>query len=69
MMEDMYVATRWASCGACGWGGDVDIDIVYYYDIEIGEWVCAECQAVNEYCNETAWDRADEQHDTMKEGM
>jgi hypothetical protein len=40
---------------------------VAYYGTEIGDWVCPECQSVNEYRNDTAWDRADELHDRMKE--
>jgi hypothetical protein len=62
-----YTETRWASCADCGWGGDVDIDIVAYYDTEIGDWPCAECGAVNEYKNEMAWNGNDEYHDRMKE--
>jgi len=67
-IEDTYTDTRWASCAECGWGGDTDVDIVAYYGTEIGEWPCPECDAVNEYKNDTAWDRADEAHDRMKEG-
>jgi hypothetical protein len=66
-IEDTYIDTRWAACSECGWGGDTDIDIVAYYGTEIGDWVCPECQSVNEYRNDTAWDRADELHDRMKE--
>ena len=66
-IEDTYIDTRWAACSECGWGGDTDIDIVAYYGTEIGDWVCPKCQSVNEYRNDTAWDRADELHDRMKE--
>lgn len=66
-IEDTYIDTRWAACSECGWSGDTDIDIVAYYGTEIGDWVCPECQSVNEYRNDTAWDRADELHDRMKE--
>jgi hypothetical protein len=62
-----YTETRWASCADCGWGGDIDIDIVVYYDTEVGDWPCPECQAVNEYKNELAWNGNDEHHDRMKE--
>jgi hypothetical protein len=67
-IEATYAETRWAACAECKEGGDVDIDIVAYYGTEIGEWVCPSCEAVNEYKNDTAWDRADEYHDRMKEG-
>jgi hypothetical protein len=62
-----YTETRWASCADCGWGGDTDIDIVVYYDTEVGDWPCPECQSVNEYKNELAWNGNDEYHDRMKE--
>jgi hypothetical protein len=67
-IEATYTETRWASCADCGWGGDTDINIVVYYDIERGEWVCPECEAVNEYKNDLASNGNDEYHDTMKEG-
>lgn len=67
MIEDTYTDTRWAACSECGWGGDIDIDIVAYYGTEIGDWVCPECRSVNEYKNDTAWDRVDEYVDQMKE--
>lgn len=67
-IQDTYTDTRWAACSECGWGGDIDIDIVAFYGIEIGDWACSECQAVNEYRNDTAWSRVDEDHDRMKEG-
>lgn len=67
-IQDTYTDTRWACCAECQEGFDIDVDIVAYYGIEIGEWVCPECEAVNEYKNDTAWDRVDEYVDRMKEG-
>jgi transcription initiation factor TFIIIB Brf1 subunit/transcription initiation factor TFIIB len=66
-IEATYTETRWAACADCKWSGDTDIDIVVYYDIERGEWVCPECEAVNEYKNDMAWNGNDKHHDTMRE--
>jgi hypothetical protein len=66
-IEDTYSDDRWVACADCGWGGDVGLDIVAYYGIEIAEWPCGECNATNEYRNDTAWDRVDEYVDQMKE--
>ena len=68
-IEHTYSDDRWVSCADCGWGGDMPLDLVAYYTIEMGDWVCPECGAVNEYRNDTVWDRADEYHDMMKEGF
>jgi hypothetical protein len=62
-----FTEGRWVSC-SCGYGGDQELDIVGYYETEISEWVCPECEGVNEYRNNTMWDRADEYIDMMKEG-
>ena len=46
-IEDTYSDDRWVACADCGWGGDVGLDIVAYYGIEIAEWPCGECNATN----------------------
>lgn len=68
LIESTYSDDRWVGCRQCGWGGDITLDIVIYYDTEYGDWPCPECGAVNEYKNEVAWNGNDEYHDRMKEG-
>jgi transcription elongation factor Elf1 len=67
LIESTYGDDRWVSCGDCGWGGDMSLDIVAYGQIEMAEWPCGECGATNEYTNDTAWAGVDEYVDQMKE--
>lgn len=66
-IEDTYTDTRYVVCKACNEPDEIDIDLVAYVTVELGEWVCAQCGHMNDYENDTVWDRVDEYVDQMKE--
>jgi hypothetical protein len=66
--SDPYSDDRWVACRHCDFGGDLEIHMVSYGDVETGEWDCPGCEGYNEYRNDLAYSRADEYHDMMKEG-
>jgi len=65
--EDTYVDDRNVTCDECGFDGQVSIPLASYGSVEVGEWDCPQCNRYYEYRNDTAWDKADYYHDTMKE--
>lgn len=66
-IEDTYTDTRYVVCWVCEEPDEIEIDLVAYVTVELGEWVCAKCGHINEYKNDTVWDRVDEYVDRMKE--
>lgn len=66
--EDEYLVDRNVTCKECDYDGTVEISIVAYATVEIGEWECPNCDALHEYSHDTIWDKADEAYDRMKEG-
>lgn len=66
-IEDTYTETRYVVCRGCHEPDEIELDLVAYVTTEIGEWVCAKCGYMNDYINETVWDRVDEYVDQMKE--
>jgi hypothetical protein len=66
--EDAYIEERNVNCKECDFDGTVEISIVAYATVEVGEWECPSCNAVREYSNDTIWDMADLAYDKMKEG-
>jgi len=65
-IEDVYWDERCVTC-ECGFDGDMELQLVCYGFTEIGEWDCPECKNLNEYSNDSAFDRADEYRDRMKD--
>jgi hypothetical protein len=65
--EDEYIVDRNVTCEECDYDGTVEIPIVAYATVEIGEWECPGCGVLHEYSNDTIWDMADRAYDMMKE--
>lgn len=66
--EDEYLVDRNVTCKECDYDGTVEISIVAYATVEVGEWECPSCNALHDYSNDTIWDKADLAYDKMKEG-
>ena len=66
--EDAYLEDRLVTCDQCGFDDEIELSIVSYGTVEVGEWECPSCNAFHDYSNDTIWDRADEYIDQMKEG-
>jgi predicted nucleic-acid-binding Zn-ribbon protein len=66
--EEAYLEDRLVTCDQCGFDGEIEIPIVAYATVEIGEWECPKCEAFHDYQNDTIWDMADKAHDRMREG-
>lgn len=65
--QETYVVERAVACNQCDFDGEQDIHVIVDGDIEFGEWECPGCGHVNDYENNTVWDRVDEYIDRMKE--
>ena len=65
--EDTYVDDCNVTCDDCGFDGQVSIPLAIYGSVKVGEWDCPQCNSYYEYRNDTAWDKTDYYHDTMKE--
>jgi len=66
--EETYVEDRLVTCDACGFDDEIELSLVAYSTVEMGEWTCPKCSSFHEYQNDTIWDRVDEYVDQMKEG-
>ena len=67
MFEETFDVLRFVTCAECGFDDGVDMSVVVYGTVEVSDWVCPECGAVNEYRHDTAWDMADEGYAREKE--
>lgn len=65
--QETYVVERAVVCDQCDFDGEQDIYVVFDGGIEFGEWGCPNCGHLNNYENNTIWDRVDEYIDRMKE--
>lgn len=65
--QETYVVERAVVCDHCHFDGEQDIYVVFDGGIEFGEWGCPNCGHLNNYENDTIWDRVDEYIDRMKE--
>lgn len=65
--SDPYTEPRWVACRYCDEGGDHDVHMVSYADVEVGEWQCKNCGAYNEYRAELASYGVDEWFDRQRE--
>lgn len=64
--EEAYSDDRLVTCD-CGFDSELEIDLVSYGLTEVGDWVCPNCDNVNEYTNNRAFDLADNYRDMMKD--
>ena len=65
--EESYLEDRLVTCDQCGFDDEIELSIVAYATVEMGEWECPKCNAFHEYSNDTIWDMADRAYDMMKE--
>jgi len=65
--EESYLEDRLVTCDQCGFDDEIELSIVAYATVEMGEWECPKCEAFHEYQWDTIWDMADEAHDRMKD--
>lgn len=66
--DEAYLEDRNVTCHECDFDGTVEISIVVYGTVEVGEWECPSCNALHDYSNDTIWDMADLAYDRMREG-
>jgi hypothetical protein len=67
MFEETVSVLRFVNCAECGFDEGIDMDVAVYGYVEVGDWVCPNCQSYYEYRHDTAWDRADEAYDRDNE--
>lgn len=67
-VEEVYSEDRLVTCDQCEFDGELELALVSFGTVEMGEWECPDCKAFHEYSNDTIWDRADEENDRRKEG-
>ena len=64
--EETYVEDRDVTCQECDFDNSVEISLVSYGSVEVGEWECPSCHAMHDYSEDTIWNRIDEYNDMVR---
>lgn len=66
--EEVYFQPRLVTCEYCHLDNEQEIPFAVIGTVEVGEWLCSNCDSYNEYRNDTAHDLDDYYHDMRNEG-